>query len=185
MPSKKRKKPWSVLIAIALAIFIGNIISKETTLFGVAIFPILDILGKLFINSLTLIVVPLVSSSIITGVARIGSESNFGRLGLKTFGFYALTNFIAILIGILLINVIKPGLGIGLGAEHLVSAETLANLKEAVPGQEHVLVKLILDVIPPNVLNAFAQGNMLGLIFLAYFSATQSLKFLPKALKHI
>jgi len=166
MPSKKKQKPWSVLIAIVLAIFIGNFTGTEARVFGISLFETYDIIGKLFINSLTLIVVPLVSSSIITGVARIGSEAKFGRLGLKTFGFYALTNFLAILIGVTLVNIIKPGVDMAIDSSHFVSPEALAELKSGAIGTTSAAFKnLLLEIIPSNVLNAFAQGNMLGLIF--------------------
>jgi len=165
MQNKKKRKPWGVLIAIALAIFVGNITGKDATIFGITYYSIFDIIGKLFINSLTLIVVPLVSSSIITGVARIGSETQFGRLGLKTIFFYIVTNFIAILIGVTTVNLIKPGVGVG-GAANLINPERLASLKETVGTESgNALVNLLLDIIPPNVLDAFAKGNMLGLIF--------------------
>jgi len=166
MPQKKRKKPWSVLIAIVLAIFVGAITNKETTIFGLSLFALFDILGKLFINSLTLIVVPLVSTSIITGVARIGSEAKFGRLGLKTFGFYALTNLIAILIGVTLVNLIQPGVGINFNTSVMMDPEHLSALKENIGhGANAAFIALILDIIPPNILDALAKGNMLGLIF--------------------
>lgn len=165
MVQKKRKKPWSVLIAIVLAVFIGTITGKDFTLFGIPLYSLYEVVGKLFLNSLTLIVVPLVSSSIITGVARIGSDSKFGRLGLKTFGFYILTNLIAILIGVCLVNITKPGVKIGEGASSLVAAENLSSFKDMTGEPHQALIKLLYDVIPPNVLDAFAKGNMLGLIF--------------------
>ena len=109
MATKKKKHPWTVLIAIALAILIGTLTGRTAGIFGVSFYSVYDVIGKLFINSLTLIIVPLVSSSIITGVARIGGDSQFGRIGIKTFGFYFLTKIIAIIIGVLLINLIHPG----------------------------------------------------------------------------
>lgn len=164
MTDKKRKKPWAVFIAIALAIFIGDFTGKEMGLFGVTYYSIYDIIGKLFINSLTLIIVPLVSSSIITGVARIGGDGQFGRIGLKTFSFYFLTKIIAIIIGIVIINLIHPG------SANVGTASSLINMKEFTLSQESIsasgaFVKMLEDLIPPNVLDAFAKGNMLGLIF--------------------
>jgi len=164
MTDKKRKKPWAVFIAIALAIFIGDFTGKEMGLFGVTYYSIYDIIGKLFINSLTLIIVPLVSSSIITGVARIGGDGQFGRIGLKTFSFYFLTKIIAIIIGIVIINLIHPG------SANVGTASSLINMKELSLSQESIsasgaFVKMLEDLIPPNVLDAFAKGNMLGLIF--------------------
>ena len=57
-----------------------------------------------------MIIVPLVMSSIICGVASVGSDKNLGRLGGKTIGFYALSSLLAILVGLLLVNIFQPGL---------------------------------------------------------------------------
>ena len=103
-----KKRPWAV-IAIALAVVVGMWVGTEKTIFGVTYYSIFDLFGTLFIRALTLIVVPLVSSSIITGIARIAGDSSFGRLGLKTFGFYIITSLMAILIGLFFVNVIGPG----------------------------------------------------------------------------
>ncbi|NGX59581.1 MAG: Proton glutamate symport protein [Chlamydiae bacterium] len=164
MPLKNRKKPWAVFIAIALAIFLGNWTGKEMGIFGVSFYSMYDLIGKLFINSLTLIIVPLVSSSIITGVARIGNDGQFGRIGLKTFSFYFLTKIIAIIIGIVVINVIHPGTA-NLGAvSKLVATSNIPITVESFSASD-AFVGMLKDLIPPNVLDAFAKGNMLGLIF--------------------
>ena len=165
MTSKKKEKPWPVLIAIALAIAVGTLTGKQAGIFGLSFYSIFDVVGKLFINSLTLIVVPLVSSSIITGVARIGGDAQFGRIGLKTFGFYFLTKIIAIIIGVLLINLFHPGTAnIGMTSS-LVSPEQMADIGNINYDSGNAFVGMLLDLIPPNVLDAFAKGNMLGLIF--------------------
>ncbi len=166
MSSKKRKQPWTVLIAIALAIFLGSILGKETGILGVSFYSMFDLVGKLFINSLTLIIVPLVSSSIITGVARIGGDKQFGRIGAKTFAFYFLTKIIAIIIGILLINIVQPGkANVGM-VSNLVTPEKMTALGDTLSyTTSGAFSSMLLDLIPPNVLDAFAKGNMLGLIF--------------------
>ncbi|NGX40098.1 MAG: Proton glutamate symport protein [Chlamydiae bacterium] len=166
MPHRKKRQPWAVLIAIVLAIFIGTIAGKEASLFGITFYSVFDVIGKMFINSLTLIVVPLVSSSIITGIARIGSDSQFGRIGVKTFGFYFLTKVLAIVIGVLVINLFQPGVrNLGM-VSNLVDPNTMSTLKETVTiDHGNAFVGMLLDLVPPNILAAFAKGNMLGLIF--------------------
>ncbi|MCI0381924.1 MAG: dicarboxylate/amino acid:cation symporter [Chlamydiae bacterium] len=163
--AKKRKSPWTVLIAIVLAIIIGTLTGKQTTFFGVNLYSLYDTFGKLFINALTLIVVPLVSSSIITGIARMGSEGSFGRVGLKTFGYFLSTSFIAILIGIALVNLIQPGKTLTVQIPATDSTNISALQMQLEEGGVGRIKELILDIIPSNVLAAFAYGNMLGLIF--------------------
>ena len=163
---RKKKKPWTVLIAIAIAIVIGTLTGKEAGIFGVSFYSMYDLIGKLFINSLTLIIVPLVSSSIITGIARIGGEGQFGRIGIKTFIFYFVTKVIAVIIGVVIINLIHPGTANVGKISNLVSPEKLATFSQNLtPTGGEAFITMILDLIPPNVLDAFAKGNMLGLIF--------------------
>src|SRR5262245_39775518 len=90
--SIKKKTPWPVFIAIVLAIVVGMWAGTYKTLCGITYYSIFDVIGTLFIRALTLIVVPLVSASIITGIARIAGDSSFGRLGFKTFSFYVITS---------------------------------------------------------------------------------------------
>lgn len=168
MKQRKRKKPWTVLIAIALAIVIGTLTGKEAGIFGISFYSMYDLIGKMFINSLTLIIVPLVSSSIITGIARIGSEGDFGRIGIKTFVFYFATKIIAIIIGIAVINIFHPGTANVGHISELVSPEKMASLGTSLPDGKGAFVEMLLDLIPPNVLDAFAKGNMLGLIFFSF-----------------
>ena len=154
--SKLSKAPWNVFIAIILAIFFGSWAGHDKGLFGITYFSIMDMLGTIFLNALMLIVVPLVSSSIITGIARIGSEKAFGRLGGKTFAFYIGTSLLAILIGIFFVNVFHPG------ASQMASLQGGSTLAIT---EEHPLVKFLLQIIPSNIVDVFSQGHMLGLIF--------------------
>jgi len=159
MKKKKNKRPWGVFLAIVLAILFGNWVGKEGAIWGVTFYSIFDILGTVFLNALTLVVVPLVSSSIITGVARMGSEGEFGRLGAKTFGFYIGTSLLAILIGLFFVNVINPGVGQITGA---TLPPQFANI-ETQDGK--AIVNVVLQIIPSNIIDAFSKGQMLGLIF--------------------
>ncbi len=156
---KKKKSPWVVFAAILLAILIGTWTGTDKGIFGVTFYSIYDLLGTIFLNALTLIVVPLVSSSIITGVARIGNDEDFGRLGFKTFSFYIGTIVMAILIGLIFVNLIKPG-----------SVETIPELTkhdhvEQLMQHEPSVTEVLLQIVPSNVLHAFSEGQMLGLIF--------------------
>lgn len=158
----KKKSPWAVFIAIFLAILVGGFVGTDKTIFGVTFYSIFEVVGKLFINALTLIVVPLVSSSIITGVARIGGDSAFGRLGIKIFSFYLLTSIVAILIGIILVNLINPGHSYAGFDTHMV--QQISEMQQDIDlAQGHTIVELLYSIIPPNIVEVF-QGKMLALI---------------------
>lgn len=158
MSKKKKKKPWAVFIAIILAILIGNWVGTDKSLFGITYYSLFDVIGTLFIRALTLIVVPLVSSSIITGIARIAGDASFGRLGAKTFGFYITTSLMAILLGLLFVNLIGPGFH-----QNLQGASTAA-FEEHFSGKEGGFLSILYNIIPSNIVDVFS-GNMLGLIF--------------------
>ena len=166
MQKKKKKSPWLIFAAIILAIIAGSWTKTDAQIFGIYFYEIYDLLGKLFINALTLVVVPLISSSIITGIARIGNESDFGRIGAKTFTFYLGTSLVAILIGLFFVNILGPGYSIN--SEMIKAYETskVDQIQQYVATQEgNKISNLILQIIPSNVVDAFSQGHMLSLIF--------------------
>lgn len=161
---KKKSSTWGVLIAIVLAIVIGSLTNPEAEIFGISLFSIYDLGGKIFINSLTLIVVPFVSSSIITGIARISNEGSLGRLGVKVFGFYLGTSLLAILIGLFFVNLFQPGASFSIQSTHLPQIANADQIKEKIMNHDgHRIADLILQIFPSNIIDIF-HGQMLGLI---------------------
>lgn len=164
MSSKKNKSPWIVFAAIFLAFIVGNLTGTQTTIFGISYYSIFDLLGTLFIHALTLIVVPLVLSSIVSGISRIGSDASFKKISLKTLTFYVITSLSAVLIGLLCVQIFQPGyseaLKLSLESQNLPSVETHLEARESMG-----ISQLLLSVVPSNILAALSQGNMLGLIF--------------------
>ncbi|MBN2607298.1 MAG: dicarboxylate/amino acid:cation symporter, partial [Thiotrichales bacterium] len=153
---------WQILIALILAALMGSWAGTDKAIFGVLWLSVFTFIGTLFLNALKMIVVPLVVSAIITGVANIGSQGGFGRLGAKTIGYYLMTSSIAIIVGLTLVNLIHPGVsGNGVPVLH-----TDAEVMQAVQGKSAGdIVEVFLRMIPVNVVNAAATGQMLGLIF--------------------
>lgn len=163
---KKRKRPWGVFLAIVLAIAFGSLTNKDTTLFGISFYSLFDTIGIIFLNALTLVVVPLVSSSIISGIAKMGGEGALGRLGLKMAAFYIGTSLVAILIGLFFVNLIAPGSAHVQPPMTGAEAEHLSHLKENIINQEgETLVNVLISIVPSNILSALSHGEMLGLIF--------------------
>jgi Na+/H+-dicarboxylate symporter len=161
---KKRQKPWNVFIGIILGIIVGCLTTKGTLLFGIDLYKLYDFFGKIFLNALTMVTVPLVAASIITGIARIGGETNFGRLGAKTFAFYLGTSAVAILIGLIFVNLFAPGHHIHV--EQLQSQVSVETLKEHLTAQEsYRFSHALLQIVPSNIFDTFSKGEMLGVIF--------------------
>jgi Na+/H+-dicarboxylate symporter len=145
-----RKLHWQILIAMIAGVIAGLI-------GGPAIVSKVGWLGTLFISLLRMIIVPLIITSIISGVASIGGGRDLGRLFSKTLGYYLLTSALAILAGLLAVNIIKPGVGANIGGA------LKADLPElSAPSSP---VEVILDVVPRNFFEAASESNMLSIIF--------------------
>ena len=162
-----KKKMIHVFLAMALAVVAGHYSGKTAAIFGVPLYDIYSLIGQLFLNALTLVVVPLVAASIITGTARMGGEQSFGRLGIKTFGIFLGTTGIAIGIGWVLAIIFQPGTVQTISIE--VSAKVLEIASQANQGAFAKIEQLFLKLIPSNILAVASQGQMIGLFFFSLF----------------
>ena len=160
------KLHWQILIAMALAVAAGLIVGPDGTLFGIGFEAAFDFIGQLFLNALKMLIVPLIVSSIIVGVAGIGDSENLGRLGGKTIGYYAMTSFFAIIVGLLVVNIIQPGVVEGSAEKVFGLHADAAQLEEQFADKgAGDIVGVFLRMIPTNVVAAASAGQMLGLIF--------------------
>ncbi len=115
-------------------------------------------MGDLFLRALKMIIIPLILSSLISGITNIGSGSNLGRLGLKTMGYYVMTSFFAIVTGLLLVNLIQPGVGADLNLQATV---------EGLVEKQRSFREILIDIVPENIFKAFNESDMLSIIFFA------------------
>ncbi|MFZ8886862.1 MAG: dicarboxylate/amino acid:cation symporter [Steroidobacteraceae bacterium] len=159
---------WQILIAIALAALAGSLTGEDAALFGVTFYSVYDFVGRLFLNALKMLIVPLIASSMIVGVASLGSGEALGRLGLRTVGFYAATSLCAILLGLAVINVVKPGLVDGSPAGEQLALQSDASQVEAMLSGRSAgdVVEIFVRMIPQNIVSAAGDnGSILAVIF--------------------
>jgi len=162
----KLKLHWQILIALVLAVLVGLAVGRETGVLGVTFYSIFDFVGKLSLNALKMLIVPLIISSIVVGVAGVGGTHGLGRLGGKTISYYAMTSLLAILVGLVAMNLIQPGVVDGDPREVFGFTGDTAALQEKIGDKGGGdVVEVFLRMIPTNVVEAAAQGEMLGLIF--------------------
>jgi Na+/H+-dicarboxylate symporter len=176
-----RKSHWQILIALGFAVLAGIVMKKAgadhpvtRAMAGACAFA-----GTFFMNALKMIIVPLVATSIICGISTVGSATGFFRLGAKTVAFYALTTLVAVLTGLLLVNTLKPGTVDGRPNEALrtaiaeqagrlaesgESARTLSTVEKARAEGLGPVAEIFLRMVPPNVVQAAAEDQILGLI---------------------
>ncbi|WP_297090270.1 dicarboxylate/amino acid:cation symporter [uncultured Draconibacterium sp.] len=144
------KLHWQILIALVLAVLFGYLAPAATHY--------TSWMGDIFLRALKMVIIPLILSSIISGVTSMGEGKNLGRLGLKTLLYYLATSTLAILTGLFLVNLIKPGVGVDLGFSQPVD-----DLSEKAGSVKDILYRLV----PDNIVDAMAQGTILSVIFFA------------------
>lgn len=161
------KLHWQILIALVLAVVAGRLSGTDGSVLGVTLYAVYGFIGALFMNALKMIIVPLIMASIITGVSGMGGAEGLGRLGGKTLLFYMTTSLFAILTGLMLVNLLAPGIIDGEPARQVLGlSQQAANEVAAKVADRSIsdLSDVFLSMIPPNVIQAAADGQMLGLI---------------------
>lgn len=176
--------PAQIAAALVLGVAAGALSGPDGRWLGVDAPAVMAFLGDIFLRALKMVIVPLIAGSIISGVAGIGSGKTLGRLFGRTFGWYLTTSLLAILMGLLLVNVIHPGADAqGPVAERLGLEADAAALTAELGGRgAGDLVGIVTRMIPPNVLDAAADGRILPLIFFCLLFGA-ALTMLPPRLR--
>ncbi len=173
---KKLELHWQILIAIGFAVLAGYGVNQaiaggaeDPSFLGISFIGVFGYVGDMFLNALKMIIVPLIFSSIVVGVAGLGSGGNIGALGGRTLAFYVVTTLAATLVGLILINIVGPGYVDGQPAGDMLAldssaAELVGLAEDRGPGD---IAGVLFDMVPPNIIAAAANGQMLGIIFFA------------------
>lgn len=172
---KKLALHWKILIGMIVGILFGL---GMTTIDGGATFVAnwINPFGTIFVKLLKLIAIPLILASLVKGISDLKDISKFKNIGLKTMSIYIGTTVIAITIGLLLVNVLKPGDGISEGTIQKLT-ETYANsgdvqskLAEASKQKGSGRLQFLVDIVPDNALKAMVDNSaMLQVIFFTIF----------------
>jgi len=157
---------WKILIALVLGALVGYF-SSDVAVFDVPLVAVYDFGGQLFLNALKMLIVPLIASSIALGVAGLGNTDSLGSMGFKTAAFYVLTTLTAILTGLIIVNLVQPGIVDGQAAGDLLALEAnAADLQAKLSGRGlGELPQILLRAVPENIVAAAAGNEMLALIF--------------------
>jgi proton glutamate symport protein len=172
---KKLSLHHKVLFALLLAFGLGLWINQQhgstpSVQWVVWLLSSCEFIGKLFLNALKMVVIPLVLTSVICGVSQIAGDKDFGRLGLKTLFIYSLTGILAVATGLLCVNLIQPGLvepkireAIANDPNPSPPASLESALQVADSGWSNLL-QIFHRMVPPNLFTAAVEGQLLGLI---------------------
>ncbi|MHC4397594.1 MAG: dicarboxylate/amino acid:cation symporter [Planctomycetota bacterium] len=116
----------------------------------------IKIVGDIFIRLLRMIIIPLIMASMVTGIVSIGSGRNLGRISLRTAVYYMATTLLAVTVGLVLVNLIKPGVGVQLPAQ-----QNAVDVQHTHPSA----ISIISDIVPKNLFAAMADDKVLSVIF--------------------
>lgn len=147
-----------ILIGLILGIIVGAVFYGNAN-----VQTYLQPIGDIFLNLIKMIVVPIIISTLIVGVAGTGDMKQLGRLGGKTLIYFEVITTVAIIVGLLAANIFQPGVGIDMSSleKSDISAyeETTAQQEEAGP------LQILVDIVPKNIIDSMAAGDMLAIIF--------------------
>lgn len=160
------KLHWQIFIAMILAVLAGYLSGTEAGIAGVTFYSIYAFIGHLFLSALKMLIVPLITASIITGIAGLGRGDGFGRLGGKTLLYYFTTSLLAIVTGLVMVNLIVPGQQNGVPVRELLglTADVSQIVQNAEGRGASDFVTVFQRMVPPNIFRAAVEGQMLGLI---------------------
>lgn len=139
---------YGLLIGMILGGLVGIWLGPDAARFG--------FLGDLFLNALKMMIVPLIIFSMISGVTALGNVKKLGKLGARTVIYYIVTTGSAVVIGIIIVNILQPGKGFG--------TEAIPTGSSQMPPGDFSFLDVILNMFPPNIVEAMANTNILPLI---------------------
>lgn len=155
---------WQILTALAAAFLVGAVFGTEAA--GVPLLSIYEFVGGLFLDALKMLIVPLITASIITGVASIGSAGGVGQLAGRTVVYYLFSTTLAVTTALVVMNLFQPGVSDGQPLSETVSlppigAEVSGRLEDKELSE---FFNILRDMVPANIVQAGAEAQMLGLI---------------------
>jgi len=159
---KRISLAWQILIGLVLGIVVGTIFYGNP---DVAKF--LQPIGDIFLRLIKMIVIPIVISSLIVGIASVGDTKKLGKLGGKTILYFEIITTVAIIVGLLAANIFQPGSGVDMSSLEKTDINSYVDTAEAV--ESHGIADTFVNIVPPNIFQAFVEGNMLAIIFFSVF----------------
>lgn len=170
MKSSKRLT-LHIFIALIAGILFGWLFPQ----FAVKLQP----LGDMFLRMVKMIIAPLIFATLTVGIAGHGDVKNLGKIGLKTLIYFEIATTVALILGLIMANILKPGVGFNIDVNSASMA--LVEKMQVIP-QSHSLINMLVDAIPVSIVQSMAEGNLLQIVVFAIFFALAVCAVGPKAL---
>ena len=171
---KKLALHWKILIGMVLGILFGFLMNSIDGGKGF-VTDWIKPFGTIFINLLKLIAVPLILASLIKGISDLKDISKIKKMGLRTMIIYMMTTLVAIVIGLGIVNLVKPGAGMStdtiekIKAKYETSSGVVDKLAKASAQNDAGPLQALVDIFPSNIFNSLGNASMLQIIFFALF----------------
>jgi aerobic C4-dicarboxylate transport protein len=148
-----------VLIGMALGIALGRLDPQLAAKMGP--------LGDAFIKLIRMLIAPIIFCTVVTGIAHMADVARVGRVAIKALIYFEVMTTIALIMGLLAVNILHPGVGMNVDVSKLNSAAVEPYVKQT---HEVGLVPFLLNIIPNTFVGAFSEGNILQVLFIAVLS---------------
>jgi aerobic C4-dicarboxylate transport protein len=148
-------------VQVLIGIVVGGLIGYIWPEFGASLQPIAD--G--FIKLIKMLLSPIIFGTVVVGIAKMNNIREVGRTGVKSLIYFEVVSTFALVIGLVVVNIMKPGVGLNIDASQ-INASAISSYMNAAGG-DHGFVKFVLDIIPTTIVGAFAQGAMLQVILIS------------------
>ncbi|QHD08131.1 cation:dicarboxylate symporter family transporter [Pseudomonas sp. R76] len=153
---------WQIMIGLLAGIALGALLHRFPESRPWLVDNLLQPAGDIFIKLMKMIVVPIVFACMVVGIAGHGDGKTLGRIGLKSLSYFFCITTLAIIVGLIMGNLFKPGAG-----TELASLQAANITLPTSNGGGHSLGQIIVGIIPDNVISAMAQGSLLSVLFFA------------------
>lgn len=155
-----RRKRDTLYLQVLVAIVLGAIVGYVKPAWGVAVQP----LGDGFIKLIKMLIAPLIFATVVAGIAGMGDLKRIGRVGIKALVYFEVVTTIALVIGLVVINILKPGVGMHASAGTIDAHAVSGYITE---GKAQSATDYILNIIPKTFVGAFSGGDVLQVLLLA------------------
>lgn len=161
METSKPRWYGQLYVQVLIGIVIGALIGYLEPQFGAKLQPFAD--G--FIKLIKMLLAPIIFGTVVVGIAKMGSIKEVGRIGVKALIYFEILSTIALVLGLIVVNVVKPGVGMNINAENL-DGSAVSKYSQAA-SEQGGMVDFFLNIIPQTFVGAFSQGVMLQVILLS------------------
>ncbi len=161
----KKTSLWFILVVIVLGMAAGSLSGTTRGLWGLSFYSVYEFIGQLFIQALMLVSIPLIISSVMTGIAKIAQDNSFKRIITKVFATFFALNLLALLVGILMTLLFQKSLTESANLLLQAKGGSLTAPPLSSSAMDFNFSQFLLQIIPSNLVEAFYHMRIIGLVF--------------------